>query len=135
MNFEDFCEKSVSQSVSVESDRFKKFNDNLQKNNKKQQKNGQNQQIFDNLQNLSEQDIKNNFDEETLKKISQYQKMDKNELLNTLIAESKKQKQNGNLDNKKLAEIESTMLPFLSDNEKATFKNLIDMIKWVFYDG
>ena len=129
MNFEDFCENNSSKSVSVESDRFKKFNENLQKNNQKQQKTSQNQQIFDNLQNLSEQEIKNNFDEETLKKINLYQNMDRTELLNTLIAESKKQKQNGNLDSKKLAEIENTILPFLNDDEKATFKNLIDMIK------
>ena len=53
--------------------------------------------------------------EEQLKK---YENLSQAELMQEFIKESKKQKQNGNLDRDKMENIKSTLLPFLNSNQQ-----------------
>lgn len=126
MNFEEFCSNNDKINKTVEKDKFEKFNQNLQKNIKNSENLGQNdpnQQNFYKNSNL-------NIDEEEIKeKIQKYQNMNQNELLSELLKETKKQKQNGNLDNQKLEDIKNSMSTVLNDEQKNRLDELIKLLR------
>lgn len=126
MNFEEFCSNNDKINKTEGKDKFEKFNQNLQKNIKNSENLGQNdpnQQNFYKNSNL-------NIDEEEIKeKIQKYQNMNQNELLSELLKETKKQKQNGNLDNQKLEEIKNSMSTVLNDEQKNRLDELIKLLR------
>lgn len=63
--------------------------------------------------------------EEQLKK---YENLSQAELMQEFIKESKKQKQNGNLDRDKMENIKSTLLPFLNGNQKKQLDYLMGIV-------
>ncbi len=63
--------------------------------------------------------------EEQLKK---YENLSQAELMQEFIKESKKQKQNGNLDRDKMENIKSTLLPFLNGNQKKQLEYLMGIV-------
>ena len=63
--------------------------------------------------------------EEQLKK---YENLSQAELMQELIKESKKQKQNGNLDRDKMENIKSTLLPFLNSNQQKQLDYLMGIV-------
>lgn len=133
MNFNEFCDSEVNNSEKFKNERLEKFNKNLQKNNKNPRKS---EQINENLQNfyinkdISYDKVNANFDEKDIKqKIEKYQNMNQNELMAELIKESNKQKQNGNLDNKKLEEIKNSMSGFMTAEQQARLDELIKMLR------
>ncbi len=63
--------------------------------------------------------------EEQLKK---YENLSQAELMQEFIKESKKQKQNGNLDRDKIENIKSTLLPFLNSNQQKQLDYLMGIV-------
>lgn len=63
--------------------------------------------------------------EEQLKK---YENLSQAELMQEFIKESKKQKQNGNLDRDKMENIKSTLLPFLNGNQQKQLDYLMGIV-------
>ena len=63
--------------------------------------------------------------EEQLKK---YENLSQAELMQEFIKESKKQKQNGNLDRDKMENIKSTLLPFLNSNQQKQLDYLMGIV-------
>lgn len=63
--------------------------------------------------------------EEQLKK---YENLSQTELMQEFIKESKKQKQNGNLDRDKMENIKSTLLPFLNGNQQKQLDYLMGIV-------
>ena len=63
--------------------------------------------------------------EEQLKK---YENFSQAELMQEFIKESKKQKQNGNLDRDKMENIKSTLLPFLNSNQQKQLDYLMGIV-------
>ena len=136
MNFNDFCENEKDFNNNENDNRFEKINNNLHKNAQKTQ---QNQQNFNNFDNFSknngintggEYTKKQNFDEtEIAKKIEKYQNMSQSELLSELLKESSKQKQNGNLDDKKLEEIKNSLSGVLTKEQQTKLDDLIKMLR------
>ena len=63
--------------------------------------------------------------EEQLKK---YANLSQAELMQEFIKESKKQKQNGNLDRDKMENIKSTLLPFLNSNQQKQLDYLMGIV-------
>ena len=63
--------------------------------------------------------------EEQLKK---YENLSQAELMQEFIKESKKQKQNGNLDRDKMENIKSTLLPFLNSNQQQQLDYLMGIV-------
>lgn len=133
MDFNDFCESENELNKKAEEDRFYKFNKNLQKNAQKMQINGQNLNSFDNFSNNCNQNEnvnKQNFDKKELtKKIEKYKNMNQSELLNELLKESGKQKQNGNLDDKKLQDIKNSLSGVLTEEQQSRLDDLIKMLR------
>ena len=128
MNFEDFCENNTGGIETNKTDKFEKINKNLQKNTQKTQKNALNEQILKNNSKEFE-NFKSELSDDLMQKLDTYKNMNRSELVAELVAESRKQKQNGNLDSKKLEEIKNSILPLLSSEEQSNFLSLIDLIK------
>ena len=63
--------------------------------------------------------------EEQLKK---YENLSQAELMQEFIKESKKQKQNGNLDRDKMENIKSTLRPFLNSNPQKQLDYLMGIV-------
>ena len=63
--------------------------------------------------------------EEQLKK---YENLSQAELMQEFIKESKKQKQNGNLDRDKMENIKSTLLRFLNSNQQKQLDYLMGIV-------
>lgn len=63
--------------------------------------------------------------EEQLKK---YENLSQAELMQEFIKESKKQKENGNLDRNKIENIKSTLLPFLNSNQQKQLDYLMGIV-------
>ena len=63
--------------------------------------------------------------EEQLKK---YENLSQAELMQEFIKESKKQKQNGNLDRDTMENIKSTLLPFLNSNQQKQLDYLMGIV-------
>lgn len=63
--------------------------------------------------------------EEQLKK---YENLSQAELMQEFIKESKKQKQNGNLDRDKMENIKSTLIPFLNSNQQKQLDYLMGIV-------
>lgn len=63
--------------------------------------------------------------EEQLKK---YENLSQAELMQEFIKESKKQKQNGNLDRDKMENIKITLLPFLNSNQQKQLDYLMGIV-------
>ena len=130
MNFSDFCDNNQN---------MKKYEKNFQKNDKNMQKNSnfnQNNQNFNDLSNNSQSKQNQIFENETLKndieqKIKKYQNLSQSELLNELLKETAKQKQNGNFDTNQLEEIKNSLLPMLDENQKQRLEQITKMLKWV----
>ena len=56
--------------------------------------------------------------------------MSQSELLSELLKESSKQKQNGNLDDKKLEEIKNYLSGVLTKEQQTKLDDLIKMLRW-----
>ena len=74
-----------------------------------------------NNQNIDEEFVKNH--------IEKYKNMSTDELMKELFSESAKQKKAGKLDEKKLLEIEKTLMPLLDEDQKNRLKQLVDMLR------
>lgn len=95
---------------------------------------------FENFCNLNENsdcaknvtEVKQKLDDSEQKKLGdlmeKYKNKSSDELLQELMSVAKKEKQKGNLNEKRLNEIYSTLSPMLNENEKEKLKNLIDII-------
>ena len=55
--------------------------------------------------------------------------MNQSELLNELLKESGKQKQNGNLDDKKLQDIKNSLSGVLTEEQQSRLDDLIKMLR------
>lgn len=113
MNFSEFCDN----------------NQNIENFEKKYQKNSKNT-----TKNVNFESKMQNFDNDELKndiqnKLNKYQNLSQSELTAELFKEATKQKQNGNLDAKKLDEIKEQLLPLLNEQEKQKLLSLVDMLK------
>lgn len=64
--------------------------------------------------------------EENLKK---YQSMNRSDLMSELLKEASKMKASGKLDNESLKKLKTTLLPMLSDEQKALLDNILDEIE------
>ena len=60
--------------------------------------------------------------------IKKYENLSQAELMQEFIKESKKQKQNGNLDRDKMENIKSTLLPFLNSNQQKQLDYLMGIV-------
>jgi hypothetical protein len=68
--------------------------------------------------------------EEALKKeLNKYQNMSENALFDELLKETNKQKQNGNLTNKKLEEMGEKLKPMLSSEQQNRLEKIIKMLR------
>ena len=60
--------------------------------------------------------------------MEKYKGLSKQELMQEFLKESKKQKQNGELDKNKIENIKKTLTPFLDNNQQQNLQNLMDLI-------
>lgn len=121
MNFDEFCNETQIEELHGKENFLK----NQQKNIKYQQKNSDYSAKNQNFENDSQK-----INEEILKKhIQKYQNMSQQELLNELLSETGKQRQNGSLDNKKLSEIQNSLMPLLDKEQQDRLKQLVDMLR------
>lgn len=110
MDFNDYCKSTKFDSAS------KTANAKFQNDVKTQNSTGQ----------IDEQNIR-----QTLNK---YQGMSQSDLMQELIKETNKQKQNGKLNDQKLAELGSQLKPMLDDNQKTKLDEILKMLRWnVFF--
>ena len=132
MKFSEYCDTDVQNRQKIfdkstkgqfcknsnEIENFRKNYENLHKNSQKTQKNTQNNQNFENVD--IDENIKNMF--------SKYQSMTEAELKTELFKEVNRQKESGNFSPQKLAEIKDAMLPFMNDEQKQKFEQIIKML-------
>ena len=60
--------------------------------------------------------------------MDKYKNYSQEELIQEFIKESKKQKQNGELNSFQIENIKNTLSPYLTDSQKQNLNNLMDMI-------
>lgn len=69
-------------------------------------------------------------DEQTLKQtLSKYKGLSQTDLLNELLKETNKQKQNGSLDNNKISELGEQLKPLLDSNQQAKLNEILKMLR------
>ena len=105
MDFNDYCKSTKFDSAS------KTASAKFQNDVKTQNSTGQ----------IDEQNIR-----QTLNK---YQGMSQSDLMQELIKETNKQKQNGKLNDQKLAELGSQLNPMLDDNQKTKLDEILKMLR------
>ena len=89
------------------------------------QKNDEKQSNFENFSKKGQEEFENSVKE----KLQKFQGYSQNQLVSELLSEAAKQKKQGNLDDKKLAEISQTILPFLDEEQQKKFNSLIDLLR------
>ncbi len=60
--------------------------------------------------------------------MDKYKNYSQEELIQEFIKESKKQKENGELNSFQIENIKNTLSPYLTDSQKQNLNNLMDMI-------
>src|SRR5574344_1529844 len=98
MDFSEFCDTNVEKEFF---DSSKKENIKTEENNFSKMKSNEKKQ---------QEDVK--------EKISKYQDLSQNELMEELVKETRKQKENGGLDDDKLDQIKHTLNAILSPSEQ-----------------
>ncbi len=81
------------------------------------------QKIFDDVKNLNE-DIK----QEASELYNKYKNYSQNELINEFISTSKQKIKQGSLSKESLRKTLNTILPYINDEQKTFFDNLINSI-------
>lgn len=101
MNFKSYIEKNEP-----------KVDNNYSQNNKK---------VNNNSSKLDEDNIE--------KMYNNYSKLNQQELLNEFIKESKLAKNNGTFSDEKIQNMKEVLSPYLTDEQKQYFDDLINMVK------
>ena len=74
-----------------------------------------------NVQNLDQEEIK--------QKLNKYQNMSNNDLMMELIKETNKQKESGDLDNQKIAELGKKLKPMLDSSAQTKLDEILRMLR------
>lgn len=84
----------------------------------------------DNFVNTQKQSYNQKIDEQDIQqKLKNYQNLSQNDLMAELLKETNKQKQNGNLDNKKLTDLGNQLKPILDSSQQAKLDEILKMLR------
>lgn len=84
----------------------------------------------DNFVNTQKQSYNQKIDEQDIQqKLKNYQNLSQNDLMAELLKETNKQKQNGNLDNKKLTDLGNQLKPMLDSSQQAKLDEILKMLR------
>ena len=135
MNFCDFCDESNLSNNYETNQQFDYGRNyscnninhkNVENNGQKTQINQQNTSIFKQNNQMLEND---GLKQDIQNRLNKYQNMSENQLQAELFKEATRQKQNGNLDEKKLNDIKNTLSPMLDESQKNRLEDLIKMLR------
>jgi len=79
----------------------------------------------------TKEDIKNETNKESLEEVyNKYSKLDNDALMNEFIKVSLERKKRGELSDSYFENIKNTLFPYLTEEQKIYYNNLVDKIKW-----
>lgn len=78
----------------------------------------------------TKEDIKNEINKESIEEVyNKYSKLDNDSLMNEFIKVSLERKKRGELSDSYFENIKNTLFPYLTEEQKTYYNNLVDKIK------